>query len=382
MSFAHLSLTVPSLGPAEAAALAACVESGWVSSASPQVGAFESALCAYTGSPHAVAVSSGSAALSLALEALGLLRGDLVIMPTLTFIATANAVIHLGGEIILADVDAQTWLLKESLVEEFLQNECEVRDGICRERKSGRRVWGILTVDAMGQPVNASTWRRIADAFHLRWVSDSAASMGSLHSDRHAGIGADAATISFNGNKIMTTGAGGAVLTAVQALADRVRWLAGQCYAPDRQGGYVHNGHGYNALMSGIAAALGMAQLSRMEEFLQSKKRIHQFYLDALAQVPGLCPWQNADPLAQPNHWLMNVAVNDPAAVQQTLASSGIETRRLWLPLHLQALLQGLRYLSDHDEAAKIYGYGLSLPCSISITNEELTRVSSCLVKQ
>jgi perosamine synthetase len=382
MPDSFISLSIPNLGVEEKAALADCIDSGWVSTAAPQVIEFEDEIKKFTGIPHGVAVSSGSAGLQLALKALGVQQGDLVLIPNLTFIATANAVIHLGAAPILIDVNGHSWHMDETLVAKFLSEECEISAAECIHKISKRRVWGFITVDVMGFPVSPVFWESIAEKYFLNWVSDSAAALGSFINGKHAGSNAHASVISFNGNKIMTTGAGGMVLTNQSFLEHKIKKLATQSYAGNPSGEYYHDGSGYNFKMSGLNAALGLAQLKKMPQFLQRKKEIYEFYFNAFEGKPGICPFRNPLPeIAAPNHWLFNIAVSNPKALNIHLRRSHIDTRRIWVPLHRQPPLSSYQYLSMNDESETIYEYALSLPCSTSITDEELHRVARAVIE-
>lgn len=370
-----IPLSVPNISALEKERVAAALESGWVSTAGPDVKAFEQALAAYTGAGDVVAVNSGTAALHLALKAIDVQEGDLVLVPNLTFTATLNAVKYLGAEPILVDIDPQTLQMDPNLVAAFLTEETAFRDGACYHQ-SGARIRAILPVHILGYPADLDALAALARSRGILLVEDAAAAVGVRKHGRHLGTTGLLGTLSFNGNKVLTTGGGGAVLTHDSRLADRIRHLAGQAKSFPTE--YIHDDIGYNYGMTNLAAAMGLAQLERLEGFLERKRAIHAFYKTALtgSDLRHFSPPQDG---VTPNHWLETIFHPQARNLEIYLGEKGIQARKLWVPMNRLPMYIDARYLSKNDHSYQAYEESLCLPCSSGITDQELKSVAAAV---
>ncbi|GAB4421774.1 MAG: LegC family aminotransferase [Bacteroidia bacterium] len=363
----NIALHEPTIDAAEAAAVQTCLASGWVSSAGPQVRAFEEAVAAYCGVPHAIATSSGTAALHLALLAAGVQPGDLVLMPALSFVAPVHAVRYVGAVPVFVDMEAVHWQMDPDLLEAWLA--AEVAPGGRIHRSSGRRIGALLPVHVLGYMGDMARLQGLAAQYGIPLVEDAAEALGSHAGGRHAGTFGLLGCLSFNGNKIITTGGGGMVLTQDPALAAQVRHLSTQARLPGR--GYVHDQVGYNYRLPALGAALGLAQMQRLEDHLARKAVIEARYREALpmAVFPAVCPG------TQPNHWLCTalLAVRDPAI--EALAAGGIEARPLWTPLDQLGPYRDSRSVGRGEVAGQLFGSAVSLPSSPGLTEAQQDRV-------
>ena len=332
---APIPLHAPCLDESDAEAVAACVRSGFVSSVGEQVNTFERAVAEYTGARHAVAVSNGTAALMLALYCAGVRPGDLVITQSLTFIATANAIRHVGAEPVLLDVDDTLCLSAEALAA-FLESEC---DGPIH-KSSGRRIGAIVPMHTLGFVADMPRIVELAERAGIPVVEDAAEALGSRFHGRHAGTFGQAGIVSFNGNKLITTGGGGMLLTDDEALAERVRHLSTTAKQP-HPWRFDHDETAWNLRLPNLNAALGLAQFKKLPELLEFKQKLAAGLADFLASFKNgedLVPLRS--PLAQqPNYWLSAVQVKSEAerdALLQAGQARGIQLRPFWTPLHWQ----------------------------------------------
>lgn len=359
----RIPLHAPDLSGREWAYVKACLDSGWVSSAGPFVERFESAVASWIGRRHAVAVSSGTAALHLALLAAGVEPDDEVIVPSLTFVAPANAVRYCGAWPVFVDADAATWQMDPQRLHEFVADRCRVEQDVLRNRRSGRRVRAVIPVHLLGHPCDMDPITEIARRHGLRVIEDAAQSLGTAYRGRKVGRLGDLACLSFNGNKVITAGGGGMVVTDEVALAERVRYLSTQ--AKDDPVEYIHESIGYNYRLSGLQAALGCAQLEQLEGHLQRKARLMARYREALAGMPGVEPMPTA-PWASPACWLFTLRLapgRSAAEAVVQLALRGIEARRLWRPLPRLPIYRGAEVVGA-ETADRLYAQAFSLPSS------------------
>jgi perosamine synthetase len=378
----RLPLSEPSIGGREAEYVRRCLDTGWVSSAGAFVDRFEADLAATFGRRHAVAVVNGTSALHLALLAVGVEPGEEVLVSALTFIAPANAVRYVGAHPVFMDADPSTWQMDPAKVADFLREECAVVDGVLVNRVSRRRVRALLPVHVLGHPVDLDPILDLARRFGLVVVEDAAEAVGARYKGRPAGGLADAGCVSFNGNKIVTTGGGGAVLTDDPEVAHRVRYLSTQ--AKDDPTEYVHGRVGFNFRLSNVLAAIGCAQLERLPEFLARKRHLARLYAEELGRVPGIRLMPSA-PWAEPNFWLYTVMLEpetfgaDRRKVREHLLRAGIETRPLWQPLHRSPAHHGAQAyrveVADHVQAR-----ALSLPSSVGMDPAHVSSVVRALV--
>lgn len=366
---AEIPLAVPCLAAEDERLLAECVRSGFVSSVGPFVAEFERAFAAAVGAPHAVACASGTAAIHLALAALGIGPGDRVLVSDCTFIASANPARYLGAELAFADSETASWNLDPRLVEEALQRWAPVK--------------AVVAVHLYGQPADLGPILDACRRHGAFLVEDAAEALGARYTDgyphpacrgRQAGTIGDVGCFSFNGNKVITTGGGGACVTADAALAARIRHLSTQAKLPGL--GFVHDAVGFNYRMPNVNAALGLAQLARLPRFLERKRAIAARYR-ALAARRG---WWYQPTLAgtESSDWLPSLCLPGRDAVLAALQAQGIRARPVWLPLSAQPCHRG-RPRFGGAVADRLAAEGLSLPCSVTLTDDEQERVIAAL---
>lgn len=374
-------LSVPELGGNERRYIKECLDTNWVSSVGPFVDRFETAFAARAKARHAVAAVNGTAALHLALRAVGLKPGELVILPDLTFAAPAFAVVYCGARPVFMDADPATWQMDAEKTARFLAEECRMVKGVCRHKRTGRRVRALLPVHLLGLACDMKAFMRLARRHRLAVVEDCAEAAGVRHRGRPVGTFGDAGCFSFNGNKIMTSGGGGMVVTDDRRIAGRVRYLSTQ--AKDDGLEYIHHEIGFNYRLTNVLAALGLAQLEQLKGFIARKRAVAEAYDDALREVPGITIMPHA-PWTDPNFWLYtillepNCALRRRKAVVAGLRSRGVEARPLWHPLHgLPPFKRDLRY--DLENSKRLYERAVSLPSSSSLTPADQRRCVAAL---
>ena len=312
-----------------------CLDTGWVSSVGKYVDRFEDMLAEFTGVGRAVATVNGTAALHAALVLTGVEAGDEVMVPALTFAATANAVAYLGAVPHLADSEERTLGLDPAKLSTHLEEIAEPRDDHCFNRRTGRRLRAVVCMHTFGHPVDLDPLARVCERFRLTLIEDAAESIGSTYKGRHTGAWGRLSILSFNGNKTITTGGGGAILTGDGDLADRAKHLTTTAKLPHRWQ-YAHDTVGYNYRLPNINAALGCAQLEQLPGLVERKRRLAAAYETVFAKVPGVRFFSEPD-FARSNYWL-NVLLLDGAdqrdAVLAESNDRGIMTRPAWTPMH------------------------------------------------
>lgn len=360
-----------------------CLESNWVSSAGPFVSRFEKMVADYLGVRHAVATVNGTAALHIALLVAGIEPDDEVLVSTLTFIAPVNALRYVGAWPIFIDAEPYYWQMDPEVVCQFLERECQWRNGVLYNRQTGRRVRAILAVHILGHPVNLEPILQLARKYNLMVIEDAAEALGTRYKDRPAGTWGDIACLSFNGNKIITCGGGGMIVTQRSDWADRARYLTTQ--AKDDPVEYVHRHIGYNYRLSNLHAALGCAQMEMLDVFIERKRSLAASYAAQLADLPGVTLPAEAS-WAKSTYWLYTILIHDTSshnssrAVLHALARQGIQCRPLWQPIHRSPAYSQLPR-RPCPIADRLYRQALSLPSSVNLTSEQQEKVVQALRK-
>jgi len=314
-----------------------CLDIGWVSSVGKFVDRFEKELEKYTGVKRAVAVVNGTCALHLALKLAGVQPGDEVIVPTITFVATANAVSYTGATPHFVDSEERTLGIDPEKLEIYLTEISNIRDGACYNKQTGKRIAAVVPMHVFGHPVDLDSLFELCKNFKLLLIEDAAESLGSFYKGKHTGNWGKLSVLSFNGNKIITTGGGGAILTNDPSLADRAKHLSTTAKLPHKWE-YRHDAIGYNYRLPNINAALGCAQMENLTDFLKEKRKLTKRYRNAFKNVKGIHFF--IEPVhAQSNYWLNTILLeqgleHERDTVLQTLNDNGIQARPVWTLLH------------------------------------------------
>lgn len=371
-----IPLCEPNLNGREKQYMAKAIDSNWLSGGS-FLRRFEQQLTDYTGATHSIGVSNGTSALQVALTLAGVERGDLVLVPDLTFVATANAVKYLGADPVMIDIDARTWLMDLDLLRDFLENQTYRNSAGCFHPESHRRVKAIVPVHLLGNVCEMERLNDIAEEFALTIVEDAACSLGSFQNNRHSGTSGLLGTMSFNSNKIITTAGGGAILTHDETLAKRARHLITQAKSHSTE--YIHDELGYNFRLVNPLAALGCAQMEQLSAFVQRKKQIAAHYQHEFDGYD--VTFQQLTPGTDSNYWHSAMLVNESRGLIAALAAENIETRPLWTPIHALPVFRQNLYISRENVSVDVSQRGIMLPCSTSISDEQLQRVSQTVGK-
>ena len=360
----RIFLSVPQMGGHEKNYVQKAIEDNWVTTAGPNLPGFEHDICQHTNTRYAVALSSGTAAIHLALRVLGIGPGDEVLCSTFTFIASANPILYLGATPVFIESEAETW----NMCPETLRTAIEAR------MKAGKKPAAILLVHLYGMPAKLKKIMAVAEEYEIPVVEDAAEALGSRYSGHQVGTFGRVGIFSFNGNKIVTTSGGGALITADEALAEQARFLSN--LAKDPAPYYQHSQLGYNYRLSNISAGIGRGQIEVLETRVKQRRNIFTYYCNQLSHIEGM------EFLAEPkkcfsNRWLTTVLLPEghkPEKIRQELEEENIETRPLWKPMHLQPLFADNLYFGD-GLSERLFERGLCLPSSSSMTEEDLEKV-------
>ena len=342
------------------------IRSGWVAPLGPATNEFEELLALESGRQNAIALSSGTAALHMGLLALGVREGDYVVCSTLTFVATANAISYVGARPIFVDSEPNSGNISPDLLSEALS----------QATKLGITITCAIVVDFLGSMADYERIIPLCDKYGIPVLSDAAESVGSARTGRQAGSYGEVAVFSFNGNKVMTTSSGGALLTNNAKVADRVRSLSSQ--ARDPVWYYQHSEVGFNYRLSNVSAAIGVAQIGRLGGMVSTRRRIRKAYREYFAQVPGIRLLGEND--HEDNCWLTAIVIDcelvkfTPRGLYDWLDARGIESRPVWKPMHLQPIYRDcLAFLDGTSEA--LFANGLVLPSGSGLTITDMTRI-------
>lgn len=381
-----MPLAMPNLTGKEKKYLDNCIDTTFVSSAGEYVTKFEEMVATATGSKYAVATSSGTTGIHAALTAVSVKHGDLVIIPAFTFIASANAVRHCGADPWLMDINPSTWCLEPELVASEIKAHCERREGGLYHKESGKRVAALMPVYTLGNMPDMEKFRVIADEYNIPLVVDAACAIGATYhtadgEDVPFGSLADLSVLSFNGNKTITCGGGGAVVGCDEELLNHVRHLTATARVwPD----YDFDEVGFNYRMTNIQAAVGVAQMERLEQFIETKRKVRSYYEEHLSEL------NKKDITFFPTTkgsscWFSGIVLPDEAKLDQAkvicakLKEDGMEARSFWKPVHLQKPYAGCP-ISNLTVAEGLWQRIITLPCSTNITEEDLKKVVEAVI--
>lgn len=364
---ARTSLSAPDVGELETKYVTGALASGWVAPVGPDLDAFESEVAARVGVAHGVALNSGTAGLHLGLLALGVAPGEVVLTSTMTFAATANAITYTGAEPFFVDSERSTGNLDVALLTE----------AAARIRRRGGRIGAIVPVDLLGKCADHAGITALAAELEVPLLVDAAESMGATFGGRQSGSFGAASVFSFNGNKIMTTSGGGMLLTGDQRVAKRTRYLATQARQPVLH--YEHTDIGYNYRLSNVLAALGRAQLERLDDIMRRRREIRHAYRLLFDDIIGVEIFGGEHDHTD-NCWLTSIVVDDPvtgwtaAELSAHLDRHDIESRPLWKPMHLQPVFAECGRLVRGD-SEWLFRHGLTLPSGSGMTAAEFDGV-------
>jgi perosamine synthetase len=365
-----IPLCVPEVRGREWDYIKDCLDTGWVSSVGSYVDRFERELAARAGASHAVATATGTAALHVSLLVAGVQPDDEVLVSTLTFIAPANAIRYARAWPVFIDAEPEYWQLDPQRVIDFLDRQCRWTDGRLYNKTTGRRIGAILPVDILGHPADFDPILAVARKYNLPVVEDATESLGAAYKERNAGLVGDIGCFSFNGNKLLTTGGGGMIVTSNQAWAERARYLTTQ--AKDDPVEYIHHQVGFNYRLTNIQAAMGCAQLEHIDQYLAAKRAIAARYHQAVQTIEGASTMPCA-PWARSALWLNTILIDEPLYGHSSrwllarLGEKRIQARPLWQPLHRSAAHPGAQACQS-GVADRLNRDALSLPSSVGLT--------------
>jgi len=369
----RLYLSPPHLGRHELNYVHKAIEDNWVAPAGPNLTGFEADICQYTGAGYCVALSSGTAAIHLGLILLGVGPGDEVLCPSFTFVATANPIVYLGATPVFVDSEPDTW------------NICpaRLREAILDRMARGKKPKALLLVHLYGMPARLLEIMALAREFDIAILEDAAEALGSCLAKQPLGTFGKIGLFSFNGNKILTTSGGGALVTSDLALAQKARFLATQ--AKDDAPYYQHSEVGYNYRLSNILAGIGRGQMELLDDRVKRRREIFAWYAEHLAGLPGLRVAPASElPGSRSNRWLTTILLDPaetaltPEALRQHLETRNIESRPLWKPMHLQPLFKEAPMYGG-EVCDDLFARGLCLPSGSAMTDADLHRVAGAL---
>lgn len=356
-----------------------CLDTGWVSSVGSYVTDFEKKISDYVGSKYAVATSNGTSALHLSLLLSEVKNNDLVLVTNVTFIATLNAIKYVGASPILIDIDENSWQIDLDLLSDFLDSKTEIRDDVCILKSTGQRIKAIVPVHVLGNMCDINKLVSICKKHNISIVEDAAESLGSSFEGKHSGTFGELGCFSFNGNKIITSGGGGMIVTDNEDLAKRAKHLSTQAKADNFE--YFHDAIGYNYRLTNVAAAIGLAQLEQLDNFIQKKHFIKDFYINSLNGL-GDINFQTVDKNVNSNWWLFTIKTKNQKKLLKSLNENKLQSRPFWIPMNKLPMYKNELYISKNDISDKVYSNSLSIPCSTNISNKELSMVVDCIKKQ
>jgi len=376
-----IPLIVPEIRGNEWRYVKECLDTNWVSSVGSYVDRFEKLVAERAGTKYAVATVNGTAALHIALLIAGVEPDDEVLVSTLTFIAPANAISYVNAWPLFIDAEPIYWQMDPVRVVDFLERECIWDGKTLRNRKSGRRVKAIIPVHILGHPVDLDPILAVAKKYAMPVIEDATEGLGARYKGNSLGGIGEIGCFSFNGNKIITTGGGGMLVTNNAEWAARAKYLTTQ--AKDDPIEYIHGAVGYNYRLTNLLAAMGCAQVEQLDGFIAAKRRIAQRYGEALAKIPGLQLPQEAE-CASSSFWMYTVLIDksktgvDSRQLLKKLAENRMQTRPLWQPLHLSPAHNSCS-ATPCPTSEKLYRDALSLPCSVGLSQTEQDRVIEML---
>ena len=371
-----IPLSVPKIEGNESKYVLDCLNTGWISSAGSYVNQFEDMVAKYTGAKYGVACMNGTVGLHIAQVLLGITKEDHVIAPNITFIATLNAIKYTGAQPILIDVDINNWQMDLGLLERYLEQNTEFKttksSTYCFDTKTNKRVRAIMPVHVLGNIGDMDRLLSISKKYHLDIIEDSTEALGATFKNKHAGTFGKIGVFSFNGNKIISTGGGGVIVTDDQAIAKKARHLTTQAKISAMD--YIHDEIGYNYRLVNVLAAIGVAQMETFNATLQSKASMDRFYRKHLNNV-GDIKFQQIPDGTHPNGWLFTFRTSKMRQLLTYLNNNGVQARPFWMPMNQLEMFKKDIYITNANVSATVYDTSISIPSSTGITNKQLQTV-------
>ena len=371
-----IPLSVPKIEGNESKYVLDCLNTGWISSAGSYVNKFEDMVAKYAGAKYGVACMNGTVGLHIAQVLLGITKDDHVIAPNITFIATLNAIKYTGAQPILIDVDINNWQMDLGLLEQYLEQNTEFKTtksgAYCFDTSTNKRVRAIMPVHVLGNIGNMDRLLSISKKYHLDIIEDSTEALGATFKNKHAGTFGKIGVFSFNGNKIISTGGGGVIVTDDQAIAKKARHLTTQAKISAMD--YIHDEIGYNYRLVNVLAAIGVAQMETFNATLQSKASMDRFYRKHLNNV-GDIKFQQIPDGTHPNGWLFTFRTSKMRQLLTYLNNNGVQARPFWMPMNQLEMFKKDIYITNANVSATVYDTSISIPSSTGITNKQLQTV-------
>ena len=368
-----IPLSLPNLAGKEWEYVKQCLDTGWISTAGSFVDRFEDEFAKYLGVESAVSVVNGTAALHTALQLLGVETNDLVIMPNVTFVASANAISYLGASPLLIDIDQNSWQMDLDLLENFLATKCKLDSSdILVHGETSRKISALMIVHVQGNICDMDRLLAICNDYKLPVLEDAAEALGAKYKGRYAGTLGDIGCFSFNGNKIMSTGGGGMIVSHNSEHLKRAKHLTTTAKRDALT--YFHDEVGYNYRLVNVLAALGVAQLEQLDGFIASKIDTARYYRDNLQGV-GDIGFQLVQDGVESNEWLFTITTSSMKDLLAYLNANGVMSRPFWIPMNQLPMYKNNLYVNHSDVSARVHGSALSIPCSTNILKSDLEKV-------
>ena len=373
-----IPLSIPNINGNEWQYVKDCLDTGWISSAGEYVNKFEEAIEGYTGAKYAIACMNGTVGLQVSLNLAGVTNQDIVIAPNLTFVATLNAISYSGAEIALIDVCEDSWQIDVDLLQKWLEENTKTKvvngKPVTRDNNSGKKIAAIMPVYVLGGFFDIDKLVEIGSRYGISIIEDSTEALGSFLKGKHAGTFGLTGVLSFNGNKIISTGGGGMILTDDKEIADRAKHITTTAKTDPLD--YFHDEIGYNYRLVNILAAIGVAQMENFDSILKRKKQIDALYRKELVGI-GDIKFQENNPNTDPNCWLFTFRTKKMRKLLTHLNNNKIQSRPFWTPMNNLPMYKNLRYINDNDISNKIFNECISIPSSSNLNKEDQYKVIS-----
>ena len=373
-----IPLSVPYLNGNEWKYVKDCLDTGWISSAGSYVTQFEEQIASFVGAKYGIACMNGTVGLHIAQLLAGVKSDDYVIAPNITFIATLNAIKYTGASPILIDIDPHSWQMDLNLLENFLDENVVIRDfqgsSQSYHKTTNKRIKAIMPVHVLGNMGDMNKLMEIASKFHLDIIEDSTEALGSYFQKKHAGSFGKFGVFSFNGNKIISTGGGGVIVTNDEELAIKAKHLTTQAKVSSME--YIHDEIGYNYRLVNVLAAIGVAQMEEFPTLLESKRKMDHFYRTKLNGV-GDIEFQEVSVEVDANCWLFTFKTKYMRQLLNFLNDNGVQSRPFWMPMNQLEMFKNDIFISNDNQSEQVYASSISIPSSAGISLEEMETVVS-----